>query len=123
MASWPRVVECRRRLNQPITVYDGVHHAPWVDLSMVDISTAVGMVPPVPKKKGLRWKNLAESKLSEHIYQVYIVRYWHYWHPLWLSSNGASKTAPQWGVIFTVVHGTTRCLSKPQHFVPAESTY
>ena len=54
-------------------------HPPLGRFSVVDISTAVGIVPPVPKKKGLCWKNLAERKLSDH---VYIVRYWHYWHPL-----------------------------------------
>ena len=47
------------------------------------------------KKKGLRWKNVAERKLSEH---VYIVRYWQTCRsvlaPSWLSSNGAWKTAP-----------------------------
>ena len=78
-----------------------VHHTALGRFSVVDISTAVGIVPPVPKKKGLCWKNLAERKLSDH---VYIVRYWHYWHPLGCRAIELGKP-PQGGVTHTVLYG------------------
>ena len=67
------------------------HHTPLGRFSMVDISTAVGIVPPVPKKKRTALeKSRREKAFRTRIYRSVLALL----APSWLSSSRAWKTAP-----------------------------